>query len=378
MPEKTQSLNDRVLETLIEKRWRILNGKINCIPWGLPRFQEQLPGIERGKYYLVTANSKVGKTQIADFLFVFNVAKQIVDGSINTNVKIFYFTLEMTKEEKMLSCFAHILSIMENIRIAPKDLKSTNAENPLSEEVIEILRSYKAYFDKIEEIVEFVDDVRHGYGMFNMVKNFMDANGTIHYKTTTFEKFVDGEIITETRESRDFYEPNDPELYVLMIIDHVGLISTESRNDKKLDLYECISLLSSDYLIRLRNFYGVSPVVVQQQASSQESVENKKNNRLKPSLDGLGENKTTQRDANVILGLFSPMRHEIREYGGYDITRFRDNIRFLEILGGREGGAGTICPLFFDGAVNVFKELPLPSNTPAMEKVYLKLKEIQD
>lgn len=34
------------------------------------------------------------------------------------------------------------------------------------------------------------------------------------------------------------------------------------------------------------------------------------------------------------------------------------NIRFLEILGGREGGAGTICALYFNGAVNYFKELP--------------------
>src|SRR5690606_12300659 len=129
---------------------------------------------------------------------------------------------------------------------------------------------------------------------------------------------------------------------------------TETRNDKKLNLHDSITILSSDYLIRLRNVYNVTPIVVQQQASSQESVENKKANKLKPSLDGLGDNKLTQRDANVIIGLFSPFRHEIREYYGYDVTKLKDNIRFLEILGGREGGAGTITPLYFDGAVNFF------------------------
>jgi len=55
------SLYTRVYEDLIERRERLLTGKINCIPWGFPRFENELPGIERGKYYLITANSKVGR-----------------------------------------------------------------------------------------------------------------------------------------------------------------------------------------------------------------------------------------------------------------------------------------------------------------------------
>ena len=53
------SLFSRTLKTIENKRERLLNGKINCLPWGLPRFEEQLPGIEKSKYYLITANSKV-------------------------------------------------------------------------------------------------------------------------------------------------------------------------------------------------------------------------------------------------------------------------------------------------------------------------------
>ena len=55
------SLFNRVLVDLKERKQRIVDGMINCIPWGLPRFENELPGIEQGKYYLVTANSKVGK-----------------------------------------------------------------------------------------------------------------------------------------------------------------------------------------------------------------------------------------------------------------------------------------------------------------------------
>lgn len=281
----------------------------------------------------------------------------------------------MTKEEKMLSAFANILYIKEGIRISPKDLKSTKADNILSKETLEIIQKYESYFNKIEEIVEFIDDVRNPTGIYKIVKNYALANGKIHYRDINI---VDKETNeTKTIKVEDYYEPNDPEEYVMIIIDHIGLIEPEFQNGQKLDLRDSIGLLSSNYLLKLRNRFKYIPVVIQQQAAAQESIENKKYNKLKPSLDGLADNKTTQRDANFIFGLFSPFRHEIPDYLNYDITFFKDNIRFLEIIGGREGGGGTICPLYFDGAVNYFKELPLPNENEKIQKVKNLIQKIR-
>lgn len=55
------SLFDRTFDHMNNRRERRLSGKVNCIPWGLPRFERESPGIEQGTYYLNTANSKVGK-----------------------------------------------------------------------------------------------------------------------------------------------------------------------------------------------------------------------------------------------------------------------------------------------------------------------------
>jgi hypothetical protein len=55
-----EKLFDRVYQNIVDRRERIQSGKINCIPLGLPRFEEEFPGIERGKYVMITANSKVG------------------------------------------------------------------------------------------------------------------------------------------------------------------------------------------------------------------------------------------------------------------------------------------------------------------------------
>tara|TARA_R110000822_G_scaffold302649_2_gene426966 strand:+ start:18381 stop:19232 length:852 start_codon:yes stop_codon:yes gene_type:complete len=274
----------------------------------------------------------------------------------------------MSKEQKMLAAFSNILYIKEGIRIAPKDLRSTKATKVLSEETIHIIQKYKPYFDKIEEIVEFIDDIRNPTGIYKFVREYAWANGTQHKKTVEFTNNKTGEKFKQDID--DWYEPNDPDEYVMVIIDHISLISPETKDGKRMGLHASIVDLSSNYLIKLRNKYNYIPVVIQQQASSQESIENLKANRLKPTLDGLGDCKLTQRDADVILGLFSPFRHEIPLYQGYDVKHFKDNIRFLEIIGGREGGAGTICPLYFDGAVNYFKELPKPENTQEIQKVY--------
>lgn len=297
-----------------------------------------------------------------------NPIQQVIENNLNVKLKIFYFTLEMSKEEKMLSAFSNILYLKEGVRIAPKDLKSTKADKILSEENLALIEKYQPYFEKVEEIVEFIDDIRNPTGMFKLVDEYARNSGKIHERDVEFVDNKTGEKIIN--KVFDYYEPDDPEEYVMVFIDHVGLISTEKQDGRQLNLHESIVKLSSDYLIRLRNRYGYIPVIIQQQSSAQESVENMKANRLKPTLDGLGDCKLTQRDANVILGLFSPYRHEIKNYHDYDIKFFQDNIRFLEILGGREGGGGTICPLYFDGAVNYFKELPRPTDIENLKKVY--------
>lgn len=73
---------------------------------------------------------------------------------------------------------------------------------------------------------------------------------------------------------------------------------------------------------------------------------------------------------NCLLGIFSPFRHELPEYKGYDITKLGRNCIFLEVIFNRGGNAGGIVGLFFDGATCNWAELPLPKDTVNMNKVY--------
>ena len=70
----------------------------------------------------------------------------------------------------MLSAFANILYVKEGLRISPTDLKSTKASKMLTQETIEIIKKYEPYFKKIEEFVEFIDDIRNPTGRLKISK----------------------------------------------------------------------------------------------------------------------------------------------------------------------------------------------------------------
>ena len=60
-----------ILKYIKDRRERALSGKFNCIPLPFPRFRWFLPGTQMGKYIILTANQKIGKTKLADFVWVY-------------------------------------------------------------------------------------------------------------------------------------------------------------------------------------------------------------------------------------------------------------------------------------------------------------------
>lgn len=371
----SQRTYEKVIQDLIERRAKVLSGSINCIPAPFARFRDTYVGVEKGKYIIVTASTKVGKTQIADYLFLYNPLFYAYNNRDRLRVKIFYFSLEMSAAEKYRQLMCHLLYILSqgHVRIDPKNLRSIHEDRPLPENIITLLQSdlYKSVLEFFEENVVILDSIRNPYGIYKWCKDYALKHGKMHTKLYEF-KDKDGNV-TETKEVRDFYEPEDPEEYRLVVVDHYRLFTLE----KGKDLYNTIVSWSANHAIDLRNNYNYTIVGIQQQAASQESNENQKLNKLKPTIDGLGDCKATAQDVDMILGLYTPYRYGIREYEGYDITRFKDHIRFLEVLGGREGGGGDICPLYFDGAVNYFRELPLPQEKQSLEVIYQQISSLR-
>ena len=116
---------------------------------------------------------------------------------------------------------AFLLYVISKIRISPTDLKSTNSKKILSEEILKVLKSdkYQNILKFYEEVVQFMPS-RNPTGIWKDVKSYAESNGTIHKKKYTYKDDFGEEKIGE---AFDYYEPNDPNEYVFIIIDHISL-----------------------------------------------------------------------------------------------------------------------------------------------------------
>lgn len=361
------SLSKRVLESLEKRRQNILNGNINCIPSPFKRFSDDFPGIEQGKYYLISAATKVGKTQLANFLFLYNSVIYAYEHPDKVALRILYYPLEETQEAITLRFMSYLLYTISKgeIRKSPVDLKSVKEDKPISKEILELFETepFKSILQFFEEHVTFVPD-RNPYGIYRQAQLYAENNGKTYTKILEIKDNKTGEII-DTKEVFDYYVPDNPKEYVMIMVDHVSLISPEG----KMDLRESINKLS-DNMIQLRNRYNYIPIIIQQQGQETTNLEAFKANKIRPTISGLSDSKYTAKDCNIMLGLTSPYMHELPEYLGYDIKKLKNNVRFLEVVINRDGQSNGMIGLYFDGSCNFYAELPPPNDTQELQHVY--------
>lgn len=342
---------EKVLDEIRENKRLREEGKYIGLPVPFPRMRKLFPYITRGRYVIVTANSKVGKTQITDFMFLYWVFIFQRELQTNFKFKIIYFSLEMSKEDKIRSAISFFLWYYKGIRMSPDRISSQYDDYILEDHMLKEVEEIMPIVNEFLEMVEFVDEIRHPTGISKYLTDFAEKRGTWTKKEIDWQDPDTKEY--SKREVKDQFIYNDPDEFWIAIVDHMSLISPE----KDQSLHLAMSDLSAKKFITLRNRLNFLLVGVQQQAQQQESVENVKLNMLKPSHTGLGDNKTTGRDCDLMFGLFAPNRYNIKTHEGYDITRLRDNYReFLTIFNRR--GSCVSTDLYFDGDVNFFKELP--------------------
>lgn len=341
----------RTLEVLKKNKKLREEGKHITIPTPFERFNEYFPGIQQGKYYLVSGNQKSGKTQITDYLFMYGAIDFILSNQTNIKLKIFRFELEMDKHSKYKQAICYRLFKKYGLILSPAKLESLFKNYVLSDDIVKFIEEDKEWFDKFEEIVEIHDDIntRNPFGIYKVLRAWFENNGTYIYKKV---KITSDSGKEEEIDTIDYYKPNDPNLFTIIIVDNINLLSSEKGSS----LYDTIGKFSSDYMVRVRNRWGGIPVIIQQQALSKESNDSIKLDRTKPSADGLSDNKATSKDCNLMLTIYSPFRNKIRNYNDYDITKLKDTHRELSIELNRDG---IMCStdLYFNGAINYFEEL---------------------
>jgi len=348
----------KVIEDIKNNKKRRLEGKLNCIPWrSFPKLCTKIPGIEQEQYVIVTANSKVGKTQLADFLYVLEPYKFIKDNpDCGIKLKIFYFSLEISRKKKLISLLTNKIYNETGKIIDAQNINSKFDNYILEDDIEQLIEKYIPYFDEFEKTVSIIDNIRNPFGIYKYMRTYAETHGKYVKKEI---EIIDEYGNVKNELVNDYYVPNDPDEYVIVLTDSANLLAPENGGN----LHQAMSKFSSDYCLHMRDKWKYTVVNIQQQAAEQEKQQFNNfggsiTNKLRPSADGLGDNKLTGRDCNLMFGLFAPHRYEIKTYNGYDIERLKDNYRELNVLFNRDGGGFFTDDLLFSGAVNHFEEAP--------------------
>jgi len=282
-----------VLEELKNNKNRRKSGDVIAIPWSLPRLSTVLPGIERGRYNLISANAKAGKSQLTDFLYVYQPVEWILKNP-NTDItlKIFYFSLEVSKEAKIKAAMCYKLYSDYGILISPQKLSSIFSNYILDDKVEAIVNSeeFRNWFTSFEKMVTFYDTIRSPGSIFHLVKSYAEhpSNGSYTYKTISWQN----EDNTYTQRTvKNKYIPVRPNEYVVVVVDHVGLFQTAPGET----LFQAIGRYSSEFCLEMRDKWQYTPVIVQQQSadSSRAQFTLKGDtiiDKIKPDAEGLAEN----------------------------------------------------------------------------------------
>jgi hypothetical protein len=156
-------------------------------------------------------------------------------------VKIFYFPLEETPEKITIRFMCHLLYILSDkkIRVSPMKLQSVSKGYTVESEILELLGSieYRSILDFYEDRVQFTQE-RNPTGYWKTIHRYAMDNGTVYRKKIVMENKETG--IPIEKEVFDYYEPNDPEEYVITIYDHVSLCEQE----RGMTLKQCIDKLT--------------------------------------------------------------------------------------------------------------------------------------
>ena len=368
--ETKRGLYYETLKKLRENKEKRLSGEIISIPWSLPRLSRVLPGIEPEKIIVCTAGPKVGKSQLANFLYVFQPIDYLFEHpECNLDIKIFYFSLEISKEAIMRQAMAYRLFSKYGVIVSPQKLLSVYTDYILDDHIEELIEREQPWFDFLESKLDLQDEIRKATAIFKYVETWYEDNGIWTYKNIKF-----GE---ESRTVRDKYAPNNPNLIVEMITDHIGLLPAEGQGEKQLDQRETIGRFSSEYCLKLRDKYKACVVMIQQQAlmGSQQQFTNSGKSiieKLKPEIGNLANNKEVSRDVNLMIGLFAPNKFGFDSYKDYDLTRLKDNHRELILMLNRDGISSASIDLYFQGASSYFSELPRPEDIQESDYVAIE------
>lgn len=315
---------------------------------GSKKLDSIINGVVPRTYYLVGGNLGTGKTAFVDHCFVLNPYRQFLLNPERLRFKVFYYSLEINAKRKMVKWVSNFLFHDHGMIVDVNTILSVN-KNKLTDDVYTKIMTYNKYVDDMMEHIHFIDERTNPTGIYADTKKYAESPNV--GKIEIEEKNIKGRIIKKYK-----YVPVDKNELVLIIVDHVGLISREKDLATKKDRIDKVS----EYVINARNRYGYSCVLISQFNRDLKDIDRQRFKELTPQIEDFKDSGNTQEDADIVMTLFNPARYNMAEYSGMNIARLSGRYRSVSVLKNRDGADMIKMHSNFLGEAGYYRDFPDP------------------
>ena len=324
-------------------------GKNIGISTGLPKLDSIIYGIQRRYLYLVGSDSGAGKSSFMINIFIYNLLKN----KGNKKISVLLYSFEMSSSvvlAKLLSLY-----IWDEFQLFITYEEILSLTEKLSDDRYEYVQAGLKWLEEIQKHLIIYDKPLNPKGIYATCKEWL-------------RKF--GEFVS-LGEHKEEYIEEDPDMYKIAILDHMGLIDGPETKKQKMDLV-------ADYFIYFRNKCSMTGVFVQQLNRNSKSVERKTSGYELLDTSDLSDSSGPTQAAETILLLYYPYREKIPKVEGYPIQNIlKHRFRLIQCTKNRFGRADVNIGTTFHGEVGMFRELPRPEEISDYDK-YLILEKQDD
>lgn len=326
-----------------------LEGKYSGLNNGFNRLNEVVFGVQRRCYTLLGGNSGTFKTTLCDYIVL-----NAIEDAIKKNIKltVFYYSFEIDKITKQCNWLSQIINRKYNVVIDPETIKGLGTKR-LTEYEKQLVQDEIPYVESLFDSIKFRFTPINPTGIYNELWKFGEENGKIIEESYNYKdesKDVQGKRVIG-------YIPDNPDAYVLVIMDHMALMKKERGYQTKevIDKY-------SEYCTHLKNLFGFSFINIQQFNSQMSSVERVKFKGvdLSPQQSDFKDSTNPYADADVVFGIMCPYKLDLVTNLGYDILRLKDKMIHLKVIKNRLSKDNVAVGLYVDAKSGSFKELEAP------------------
>lgn len=215
-------------------------GDANGIPIPFPKLRPHFPNIQKSVYYLLGGATKSAKTSLTDEMFLFGSLDYRMSNPDNFELDIDYFSFEIDGVSKSAKMIARQMWYDFGLLIDVNTILS-RGDHYCSDEIYEIVKGYADYFEKIQDYLTVIQENINPTGVYKYLLNKAEQRGEIIRKNVN--KDPDGDPIW----TFDKYIPKNPNLYWIVILDHISIQNLE----RSFTLKQNIDKMSQYFVILL-------------------------------------------------------------------------------------------------------------------------------